>query len=42
MQCVYCEKEMKYSDSVYDKKLEGRICRDCDHEIENDELINNV
>lgn len=35
--CIYCELEMLLSESVFNTQLKGRICKDCDKELtEND------
>lgn len=35
MVCNYCEEEMLFSNSVFDVRLKGRICKDCAEELAN-------
>lgn len=37
MHCNYCEREMLFSDSIFDTRLKGRICKDCAQELYEDE-----
>lgn len=37
MHCDYCEREMLFSESVFDVRLKGRICKECAEEIAEDE-----
>lgn len=33
LECAYCERDIVFSESVYNHDLKGRVCKECDKEL---------